>query len=169
MIRSESQPELSRLLPVRRLGSGDSEFLVEADTAECAAIARRLHIPAVHSLACRFSLHRDGSRVAARGVLQAVVVQDCVVSLEAFESELREDFEVVFVPSGSEANPEDDLLGLDEVPYENGIIDLGEATVEQLALGLDPYPRRPDATLPSADPREEPEHPFAALARRRPR
>ncbi len=169
MIPNESRPELSRLLPLRRLGSADSEYLVEADAAECAAVARRLRIPAVHSLACRFNLHRDGSRAVARGALQAVVVQDCVVSLEPFESELREDFELVFVPSGSEANPEDDLLGVDEVPYEDGVIDLGEATVEQLALSLDPYPRRPDATLPSVDPREEPEHPFAALARRRPR
>ena len=32
---------------------------------------------------------------------------------------------------------------IDEIPYEGDRIDLGEATVEQLALGLDPFPRRP--------------------------
>ena len=52
------------------------------------------------------------------------------------------------------------------MPYAGGAADLGEATVEQLALALDPFPRKPGAALP-ADVTEEVSGPFAALLARR--
>jgi hypothetical protein len=54
----------------------------------------------------------------------------------------------------------------DEIPYAGGAIDLGEATSEQLALALDPFPRKPGAAF-SNDEAEAPGGPFAALAGRR--
>jgi hypothetical protein len=44
------------------------------------------------------------------------------------------------------------------------MIDLGEATTEQLALALDPFPRKPGAEIPP-EAKEAPEGPFAALGR----
>ena len=69
---------------------------------------------------------------------------------------------VHFVPEGTESEDDDPDLP-DEIPYPAGAIDLGEAAIQQLALALDPYPRRPD--LPEAG-EELPDtpHPFAALA-----
>jgi hypothetical protein len=43
------------------------------------------------------------------------------------------------------------------------MLDLGEAAAEQLALALDPYPRKPDARLLGAA-EDPPGFPFAALA-----
>jgi len=46
----------------------------------------------------------------------------------------------------------------------NGLIDLGRLATDALFLGIDPYPRRPDAVFEppvvAADPED---HPFAAL------
>ena len=38
------------------------------------------------------------------------------------------------------------------MPYGGDSIDLGAALAEQLALALDPYPRKPGAKLPAGSP-----------------
>ena len=192
------QPELSRRIQVRTLGTGQSgtvvlDTTVAADPVECLALARRLAVPAVHSVRCRFQLSgADASgRVTAEGLLQARLDQNCVATLDDFTATVTERFTVRFVPvnqmprqlpSDDEADGDGEAaLDLDEdddLPYVNGTIDLGEAAAEQLALALDPYPRKPGAALPpgigSVDlPGDEAEaapdrpSPFAALASRR--
>lgn len=189
-------PELSRRLQVRslgllRLGEIALETSVEATQAECDRLARRLGVPAVASLQCRFRLSgADGAgRVGADGLLQAVLTRTCVATLEDFEARVVESFTVRFVPEAADEPSDEDGLDLDaddDVPYAGSAIDLGEAAVEQLALAMDPYPRKPGATLPegigsvdvpAADPDTVPDedgtdtggdrkNPFAALAGR---
>ena len=167
--------ELHRPVTVGQIGSSGLEREVVATAAECVAIAARLRIPAVAALSCRFRLVALGDGVvAAEGVLAARVTQECVVTSDPFEADLGESFRVRFVPEERFVEPDEDaLLDLDaddELPYPGNQIDLGEAAVEQPALGLDPYPRNPGATLDEAgaadDPDEGPASPFAALARR---
>jgi hypothetical protein len=52
-------------------------------------------------------------------------------------------------------------------PIIDGRIDLGALAAEFLALGLDPYPRKPGAAFEGAEPEPERDSPFAALARLR--
>lgn len=162
--------ELHRLLPLDRLGAGWTEFVVEADGGECEALAARLGIPAVLALRCGFRL-KAGRRgvVAAEGALEARLVRECVVTLEPFEVAVAEAFRVQFVPSERLAEePEDAAIDPDsddEVGYEGKALDLGEAAAEQLALGLDPYPRKPGVALAEAEP--EAGGAFAGLARLR--
>ena len=153
-------PEMSRPVAVDRL---PDEILVEANEAERELLARRLRIEAVPSLACRFRLRRVGAAVLAEGALDARVVQSCVVSLEPMEQEVHELFALRFVPAGEERE-DDDPEALDELPYEGGRIDLGEAAAEQLALALDPYPRRPEVMLEAGTEMDEAANPFARLA-----
>ena len=153
-------PEMPRPLAVDRL---PGELLVEADEAERDLLSRRLRIEAVLSLTCRFRLRRAGAAVLADGALDARVVQSCVVSLEPVEQEVHELFTLRFVPSGEERE-DDDPEAPDELPYEGGRIDLGEAAAEQLALALDPYPRRPDAVLEAGGEEDGTANPFAGLA-----
>jgi uncharacterized metal-binding protein YceD (DUF177 family) len=159
-------PELHRPFPVERLAHG-GEQVVEATAAERPAIAARLGIPEVVALRCRFELAPAGAdgAIAAHGVLQARVVQECVVSLEPFEADVTEEFSVRFVPFGREGG-DDDPLSTDELAYQGGVVDLGEAAVEQLALALNPFPRRPGAMLPEVEAEQESAGPFAALGRR---
>ena len=139
---------------------------MSADADECFALALRLGIPALHQLVCRYRLRRgEAGRIAAEATLRARLVRDCVVTLDPFETEVEEEFRVVFVPEGRESDdgdPESD----DEIPYNSAAIDLGEAAAEQLALTLDPYPHKPGAELP-AEAQESLESPFADLARHR--
>ncbi len=158
--------EFSRKLAVERIGQAGQPawhgVTVEADSAELAALAKRLHLPAISALTCRFRLRvaQDGT-IAAEGWLDAVVTQTCVVSLDDFIAPVSEHCVIRFVPAGRESD-EIDPDSIDEIPYSGGTIDLGEAAAEQLALGLDPWPRKPDATLPEAAT-DEPASAFAAL------
>lgn len=153
-------PELSRPFTLERVGRM-AGFVVEATPGECAALAARMHIPAMLSLRCMLSGTRSGDAVDVAGELLARVVQDCVVTAEPFEQEVAERFAVQCVPEGTE-NEDDDPDSMDQVPYAGNVIDLGELVAEQLALALDPYPRSPGATLPG-EAQDHGDNPFAAL------
>ncbi len=188
-----ARPELSRRVQINSLGrqdgagrraSAEQEIVVEADAAECVALAKRLGVPAVHALRCRFRLSGvDGQgRVSADGLLTATLTRVCVASLEEFDTELVEAFRVRFVPADLDGEAEDSLDpdADDDIPYEGTQIDLGEAAVEQAALAMEPYPRKPGVSLPGVeavdaapagtddpDGQERP-NPFAVLAKRTP-
>lgn len=159
-------PELHCLIPVNRIGAQGLDIVVEANATERAALARRMGIPDVQSLVCRFRVTRSrADRFAAIGHLSARVVQTCVVSLEDFSTAVDEHFCLMFVPAGEETDAIDPDDPVDEIGYRDDVVDLGEAAAEQLGLALDPYPRRPDATLPEHDAEPPPPHPLEALRR----
>ncbi len=155
--------EMTRPVAIDRIGTAGLDMVVDASAAELAAIAIRLMLPDIERLHCSFRLRRlEESMIEASGTLAAAVTQTCVVTLDDFKQAISEDFTVHFVPEGSETE-DDDPESPDQIPYPAGLIDLGEAAIEQLALALDPYPRRPGL----AEPEEEvPEtaNKFAALA-----
>lgn len=155
-------PELHRPIAVARVGPAGLDVTVEATRAECAALAARMQLPAVLALTCRFRLERDtAGSLLAHGHLFARVVQTCVVSLEDFTDVVEDRFVVRCVEAGRESD-DNDPCSLDEMVFADGVLDVGEAAAEQLALALDPYPRAPGAELP--DIAEEPAaHPFSAL------
>ena len=78
---------------------------------------------------------------------------------------MRGGFQLRFVPVGAESD-DTDPESEDEIPYAGGVLDLGEAAAEQLALALDPFPRKPGAALPDDDSRALRAYPFAKLAPR---
>ena len=152
-----------------KIGRTGLTVQVDANQAECAALAERMQIPAVHSLHCTFTLTRDeydGEIVHGSGILRASVTRVCVVSAEDFDMPVIDRFKVVFTPAGQEPDDADQDLpdpdADDTIHYENGILDLAEAAAEQLALALDPYPRMAGAVMPESDTDESP---FAALSR----
>ncbi len=159
--------ELHRPVPTDRIPVSGQVVEVKATAEECAAVARRMGIPGVERLQCRFTVARplegrDGE-IVAEGRLRARLRRDCVVTLEVFTAEVEERFRVRFVPVGA-ASEVDDPESDDEIEYDGAAIDLGEAAVEQLALTLDPYPRKPGAVLPDSAS-DEASGPFAGLAR----
>ena len=161
-------PELHRPVTIDHIaGLTGSVVEVTASPEECAAIALRMSIPGVTAFTCRFELTRaqDGraGEVVADGVLTCELIRECVVTLDDFPTRMRERFRVRFVPAGLESE-DDDIDGDDEIAYAGVTIDLGEAAVEQLALSLDPYPRKPGAVIPKAY-QADASGPFAALAR----
>ena len=163
-------PPLSRPIEIGRLPRGRAEVTVEASPEECAALARDFGIPAVRDLVGRFVLSGTSTRLTVTGTVEAVATQVCTVTLEPFESAVREPVDVVFSDTPPpEDEPEDGPPeGAPEPPdpIVNGRVDLGALTGEFLALGLDPYPRKPGVTFePVASGPES--GPFEALRRLR--
>jgi len=182
--------ELPRTVFLKELENGPRTIEIEATEAECAAIAERLSIDSLRGLKGRITLAMpseqdsmvydllfDGPVIAAKGMLTATMNQTCVVTLESFETTIESSFKGVF----SNADPfdsirEDDDAEIGELPdvlgpIGDGIVDAGEVIIEQLALEIDPFPRKPDAKFEgfSSDSGEtedfQRDNPFAVLAK----
>lgn len=172
----------SRPLDVRNLPASGLEREIAADEAERAALARELEAPAIASLGGAFRV-KPASRgqVVVKGVARARLTRLCVVTLEPFEVAIEEEVDVVFAPdsarparghvtTGRVADEQTDLSALSTPdppdPIVDGRIDLGALTAEFVALGLDPYPKKPGAAFSGGDEETDGDSPFAALARR---
>jgi hypothetical protein len=116
---------------------------------------------------------KSGGRVHVEGRIRARVGQTCVVTLDPIESEIDEPIDLIFAPPEQipemaalvdEAAESDVEIPDPPEPIVNGVIDLGRVATDALFLGVDPYPRKPDAVfeVPVVPPDPE-DHPFAAL------
>ncbi len=155
---------ITRLVAVDRLPEGGARPKVEATAEECAALAREFKIPAVHGLTGEYHVKGTPRRINVKGVVRGRVTQVCVVTLEPFEAEVSEEVDVDFsehLGPEREGRDEADLDRPDEIV--NGKIDLGALTAEFLALGLDPYPRKPGVDFDAAAAGGDAASPFAAL------
>ncbi|MGH7078538.1 MAG: YceD family protein [Acetobacteraceae bacterium] len=143
-------PEFSRPLRVSAIPPAGYQIDVTANAEERRALARRFELPSLAALSCTFALSRNvgvreaGAITRAAGHLLARLTQLCRVTLEEFPADVEERFVVLFVPSGHESASFDPEAP-DEIPCTDGMIDLGEVAAEQLALALDPWPRKPEA------------------------
>ncbi|WP_372422151.1 YceD family protein [Salinarimonas chemoclinalis] len=140
---------LSRLVPVDRLPARGEVVRVEASEDERTALARDFGLPGIASLVGEFRVSGDARRAGVTGVVRGRVTRTCVVTLEPFEAQITEEVDVDFAPASEPASEEEAALRAIDPPDEivDGRIDLGALTAEFLALGLDPYPRKPDAAF----------------------
>lgn len=162
-------PEFHRPERVDTIGEGARSLTIAASPAECAALAARFGLVEVTNLVATFSLQRDADGIIAQGRVTAHVIQACVVTGEGVSAGIDEEVALRFVDDEGVAGDEIELSAdvLDVIPYAGGIIDLGEAAAETMALALDPFPRSPNAqaTLKAAGVlREEDVGPFSGLA-----
>jgi uncharacterized metal-binding protein YceD (DUF177 family) len=143
-----------------------------ADPADRTRAAEGLDVESIATLAADVDVQPwlDGFEV--RGVLRADVVRICGVSLEPFEEHVDEPVVLRFVPAGSPnapLPPRGDVeldLEADDPPdsIAGDTVDLGAYLVEQLALALSPFPRKPGVEFepPAASGSLSP---FSVLAR----
>lgn len=140
------------------------------DEATLKALARAYGLVALKSFEAEVELAPWFDGFSLEGRWRAVATQVCGVTLEPFDAELASDFVMRFAPRGSALlPPEDAELVIDpdaEDPpdlLEGDAIDVGAALCEQLALEIDPYPRKPGAVF--AQPEASATiSPFAKLA-----
>ena len=165
-----SAPEFSRLLALDALRDGACERVLEASAEECAGLARRFDLLAVESLSATVKVTRNSvGEVTVQGRLQARVCQSCVVTLASVAAAVDESFDLRFA-FGDETDGVDVVIGADDPePLPDGSVDLDEIVAQQLALGLDPYPRAAGVVLdadsaPDAAKDRHRDGPFAALA-----
>lgn len=145
----------------------------QATVDEAAALATALEVTGIDTLNVSYKVAAaTGGCFSLAGRLTCRITQACVVSLEPVSSNLSLPFEALFCQPGSEPNADegeagDDLDGPEREPITNGMIDVGRIVFEEMASGIDPYPRTAGANFDWTDEAASnaETHPFAALKR----
>lgn len=187
-------PPFSRPFTVEELlRRPDEAVKIVAEPAERAALAATDNIPGIAALQAEFKVAREGKNIRVRGQVRASVTQECVVTLEPFDTDVVEDVDVRFASAPAAPPPEPKggermsrrRASLAEMerhatpapvfpqheeddppdPIVDGKIDLGALAAEFMVLSLDPYPRKPGAQFAPVEvaPERDPS-PFAGLA-----
>ena len=147
---------------------------IEADRAVRDAMAEAAGLREILSASASLDVTpKSGGRVHVAGHVRARIGQTCVVTLEPIENDIDEPIDLIFAPPEQipqladlvdEAADSDVEIPDPPEPIVDGVIDLGRLATDALFLGIDPYPRRPDAIFEAPVVAADPEdHPFAAL------
>jgi len=173
--RMQHEPAWSHPLAVADLPPEGAALKLAPGEKERAALARHVGVLAVPALVADVKATPDGKGgVVVEGDLTATVRQTCVVSLEPFDNAVNEHIALRFLPESAAAfasAENDEGEGYPADVMRGGTVDLGALVAEFLALGIDPYPRRPGALFapPAAAAPAEASSPFAALAKLKPK
>jgi uncharacterized metal-binding protein YceD (DUF177 family) len=171
-MKRDNLPPWSAPVTVHDVPETGRHIDLAADEGTRAAVAQAIGLRALPRLDASFDLARRGREgLHVIGRVSATVGQTCVVTLEPIENEIDEAIDLVFSPEVASEPPEDAArerrVAADDAPEPlvGGVVDLGVLATEFLALGVDPYPRKPGAEF-TAPPTEDDEasRPFAALA-----
>jgi uncharacterized protein len=141
----------SHSVRVRDLPPAGRKLHLKAGADELAEIARSMGILAVERLEADVDLQpASGNSLRVRGVVDGDVVQTCIVTLDPVQQTVRESFDIVFLPEEEKGAAGEKTVLLDPMEeeerdyYSAGRLELGPIVREHLALGLDPYPRKPE-------------------------
>ncbi|WP_425408389.1 YceD family protein [Hyphococcus sp.] len=148
------KPELSHEIDITALPRHGRSAQLRADENARLDIARRLGVIAVNKLEGDLNITASSAEILVAGALNASLTRECVASLEEMTEEISETFEVSFLRGGEYgfaaggAADESAWDGETTPPeiHEGDVFDLGEFLVQQLALAMDPFPRKADAT-----------------------
>ncbi len=146
----------------------------DLSAGDLAAFARFIGVEAMTNLDVELHVKPyRGDGLAVSGRVRAEVVQTCVVTLEPVTNGIDEEVEATFRPEEKLkpqlVHDEEDGLSIDasvaaDDPLVGGVIDTAAIAAEFLALGVDPYPRKPGSRFdaPSAGAEASP---FAGLSK----
>ena len=134
------------------------EVAIEAKPNERKNLAAFLDVQDIKALNARLLLQRwRGAGVRVTGSISAELTQTCVVTLEALPAKLAFEVDRKVLPEAMldrDADPHEMLIDPegddppDPLPHT---LDLGTLAAEEVALNLDPYPRKAGAETPAAD------------------
>lgn len=180
-----TNPEFSFFVNCLTLKEAEKTFEIEANTAERAALAKRLNLLRLDSLTVKAVVARKSSDlVHTQCDCCAILTQECVVTAKPLESSIKFSFERTYSASakeyfGNENEPDGEGepagSGIDDEtpeppdPMTDGGFDIGESVAEQLSLEIDPFPRAAGASFEDVSSAKEDEEgagrvsPFAVL------
>ncbi|MGQ3674699.1 YceD family protein [Xanthobacter sp. TB0139] len=166
--QDEAPLPLSKPVAITDIGPTGLNIRLVPDEAVRAELARYVNVLAVPSFLAQIHLEPEGKAgFHVTGEIKATVRQTCGVTLDEFDAPLLEEIDVHFVPEGTPRPPESEDDETYDPPDEilNGQIDVGALATEFLALGIEPYPRKPGAVFQQPDMDATGLSPFAALSR----
>ena len=145
--------EFSRPVTPESVGEQGRSLVIEATPEECARLALRLGLNGLASLSAEINMtpRKSGRIIHLEGSFRANVMQTCVVTLDPLNSTIEGTLDLLFDITLEDAGEEIKSFDIDTdsdaadpmEPLKDGHIDIGEAVSEQLALEIDPFPRKP--------------------------
>lgn len=143
---------------VSRLPQKGMPVVIDADPRQREALAHAHGLLSVEIFRAELLVtpwRRNGVKVAGR--VRADIVQECVVTLDPLKAVVDEKVEGLFLPADSKLG----RLGFDEggeihidaegpdspETFTGDTIDVGALAEQFFALGIDQYPRKPEAEL----------------------
>lgn len=168
---------LQLFVSLKDLAGEPVRFDLRASAAQEAELRRRFGLIGLEALQAEGTIYplQGGTGLHVDGRIRAQVTQNCVVTLEPVEQTVDEKFSLEFgatLDVLDEATGEMVILPDQEQPEPMPAdgLDVGELVAEQLALAIDPYPRKQGVDLRAVlrqhgiDPDAGKQSPFAALA-----
>lgn len=174
--------DFSRPVKIDTIDTKGFQETLTATSEECIALANRFEVLAVRDLTANVEIKQESAKTTyhVTGTLNATVVQECVVSGQEIENNIKEDFDAWFtdeskIASFAHARQEKDEEGDehemrdesdDPEKITNGVIDVGEVVAQYLSLAIDPYPHATgidEGDYIETKPEDKP-NPFAKLA-----
>lgn len=154
------EQEWSHFFDVDDLDDGKTKVSIQADEEECQDVARRVGVVSIESLSADLVLEREqgGRTIHVKGQFTANVTQECVISLDEFQSEISDAVEGWFADKDSTVSfaaakrekeaatsrGEVEMVDESEDPESiiDGVIDLGELVTQHLSLAIPPHPHK---------------------------
>jgi len=162
---SASDLPYSEPIRLHQIGAGLTRTL-EPDVAARGRIAKALDLGSLDRLSADIDLKPSPSGWRLEGRLRASLAQTCGITLDPLPLDFDERFTASFAESPDAGDQDEIVVDLEEDDgpdlIEDGRLDLGQVVVEQLALRLDPFPRKPGAEFVQPDEPAE-ISPFAVL------
>jgi uncharacterized metal-binding protein YceD (DUF177 family) len=158
---------LTDVLRVNEIGAGVTRRLIP-DEIERARIVKALDLASLSAFEGEITVVPARTGWTLSGRVKAEAEQVCGITLEPLPISIDQSFSVALVEE-VDVSSEVEVTLDDDSPdvIEEGRIDLGQYAVEQFALALDPFPRKPGATFVQPDEPAE-ISPFAVLKQLRP-
>ncbi|WP_068083078.1 YceD family protein [Polycladidibacter stylochi] len=177
------------MVEVTRLGNKKHHIKLELSSEQCQQVAKAYDLIEVKQLEAQLELRtwrKNG--VAISGVIDAEVIQQCIISLEPVREVVHDSFERTFLPEeerGTKRKNEDSLELLVDMEekdppetFSGSSLDVGAVICEHFALALNNFPRAagvemdekfaPQPIDEEAEVREKQQaSPFAALKKLR--
>ena len=129
------------------IGNDKCERTVSLGACERDALARIFGLLELRKLVVEVEVRRDapGNLIFnLEGILQALVVQECVLCLGVVTTDIRERLSAKFAPEVQSRLKEDIFIHTEpdhpEV-YSGALLEIGKLVQDQLSLAIEPYPR----------------------------
>ncbi|MEI9422149.1 DUF177 domain-containing protein [Mesorhizobium sp. Cs1299R1N1] len=162
MKHADMQSPVSFFANVARLPQKGLPVVIGADPAQRAALAEAhglLSVEAYRAELLVTSWKRNGVKVSGR--VEADITQACIVTLDPVQAHIDEPVEALLLPEDSKLGRQgfesagEILLDADgpDSPetFSGDTIDVGALAEQFFGLAIDPYPRKPGASLGAGD------------------
>lgn len=149
--------------------NGATKLNIEASDEELQDMARRLGVKSIESASANLVLNQEkgGHTIFVTGAFEAKLTQNCVVSMDDFETVLSEPIEGWFADKetalsfaaakrdkeAATSRGEVEMMEEkeDPEPIIEGVIDLGELVTQHISLSIPPYPHKEGVTYEHGD------------------